>query len=246
MARGFLKKISNLCEILTLPGGLLAKLTEPSYSRTDLAVCHRLRLAGIQPGTLVDVGANVGQFAFAAATTWPGVPIYSFEPVPDAYARLQDLARRCPAIHPANRALGSTPGRAEIRVTNQTQSSSLLPLHHHHRELYPDIREATRIDVEVSTLEKESAALQGPPPFFLKLDVQGFESAVLSGAGPFLDRCRWILLETSTRPMYEGEVVFPELCRQLSGHGFSFVSPLHIHFSASGAIGQFDAIFVKS
>jgi hypothetical protein len=75
------------------------------------------------------------------------------------------------------------------------------------------------------------------------LDVQGFEASVISGAGESLKEFRWIMLETSTRPMYEGEVLFDDLCSILTKSGFKFVSPFHIHFSQNGSIGQFDALF---
>jgi FkbM family methyltransferase len=218
---------------------------EAAYSRSDLDVCKRLLRSGIEPRCIVDAGANIGQFALAATTVWPGIPIHSFEPLPAALAGLRDLASRHPHILPSGCALGAEPGTAKLRVTSYDLSSSLLPLHAHHRELYPDITETDAVEVEVRTLAQIVPELSGPDPRLLKLDVQGFEHRVLAGAGPDLAAFRWILLETSTTPMYEGEILFDDLNAFLRGRGFRFRSPVHIHPTPAGGIGQFDALFER-
>ncbi|NJK90797.1 MAG: FkbM family methyltransferase [Blastochloris sp.] len=97
----------------------------------------------------------------------------------------------------------------------------------------------------VSTLEEESYITSLPEPRLLKLDVQGYEAQVLRGGGKTLALFQWILLETSTKPMYLGETLFEDLVALLKSQGFAFNTPVHIHLSETGAIGQFDAIFVK-
>lgn len=241
----FIQKLSNLCEMLLLPNGLRLKLCEKSFNLGDFRVCCRLRAAGVMPASVYDVGANVGQFALSAANVWPGIPIFSFEPVPSAFSELEKLASKYQTIRPMPIALGAEPGMAVMHVTNQTQSSSLLKLHRNHLEAYPDIREEETPEVPVSTLAAQLDSLASPAPRLLKLDVQGFEASVLHGAGRALKEFQWILLETSTRPMYEGETLFEELCSILVKSGFRFVAPFHIHFSQSGAVGQFDALFER-
>ncbi|MEI6493982.1 MAG: FkbM family methyltransferase [Verrucomicrobiota bacterium] len=238
-----ISKIANLCEMLQWPGGLRLKFAERSFSLGDFRVCNRLKSSGVFPEAIYDVGANIGQFALSAANIWPGVPIFSFEPVPSAFGELVKLAARYPAIHPIPMALGAEAGTAVMHVTNQTQSSSLLKLHRNHLEMYPEIRESETREVQVGTLAAQLNAISSPPPRLLKLDVQGFEAAVIRGAEESLKEFRWILLETATRPMYKGEVLFGELCEILAAQGFRFVSPFYIHFSKKGAIGQFDALF---
>jgi FkbM family methyltransferase len=41
-----------------------------------------LKQQGIHPQTIIDVGANVGQFTIAAAKLFPKLQIHSFEPLP--------------------------------------------------------------------------------------------------------------------------------------------------------------------
>lgn len=227
--------------------GLRLKFGEPAFNLALLQLCVRMRDAGIVPGTVFDVGANIGQFALAATTIFPDATIYSYEPIGSAYAQLKVLAQRHGRIHPKNNALGRTRGTAKIHITSQTTSSSLLKLGERHRHAYPDIVEASQQEVSVTTLSDEVAAQTLNAPMLLKLDVQGFESEVLHGAGDALRQFRWVLLETSTSPMYEGEVLFDAITAFLQKSGFRFVSPLDIHFAPnSGCFGQFDALYERT
>lgn len=241
----FLSKLSNLLTIAQLPKGLRLKFTEPSFGLADLQVCASLSQAGLQPCSIYDVGANVGQFALAATTVWPESPVFSFEPVPSAYEQLEKLADRFTSIHPSRLALGKSVGTVAMNVTNHTASSSLLKLHQNHRDLYPHVAESATIQVEVSTLAVQIMRIPILAPALLKLDVQGFESEVLKGAGDSLSNFRWILLETSTSPMYENEVLFQDICELLTRKGFKFTYPVQIHLADSGAFGQFDALFTN-
>lgn len=242
----FFKKLANLCQILATPGALRLKLTEPAFDRELIPLCLSLQRSGIAPRTVLDVGANAGQFALAAVTAFADAAVHSFEPLAAPYQRLAALAGRHPRIRPHHMALGAEAGSADMRVASNTASSSLLPMGARHKALYPEVLETGTERVEVRTIEEIWPELAPEPPVLLKLDVQGFESAVLRGAGARLAEVRWILLETSTRPLYDGEVVFQELCEQLAPHRFQFVGPVAIHVSpAAGARGQFDALFER-
>jgi len=242
----FLGKLENFLQICQLPGGLLFKLREPSYSRGDLLVCDRLRKTGIEPKVIYDIGANIGQFAISASRVWNEAIIHSFEPVPEAFDCLRMLADKQPRIHPHSYAIGSKNGLVTIHVANALQSSSVRKLHENHRRLYPDVHEASVLNVPMRSLASilESQALMSPG--LLKTDVQGFESEVLIGAGDCLRAFDWILLETSTRPMYEDEMLFEPLCELLKERGFRFTSPISIHFNNEGSFGQFDALFTRT
>jgi hypothetical protein len=60
---------------------LRAVLTWPKFSVTSYFMVSRLIEQGIVPRTVLDVGANVGQFAVASAKLFPGVRVHSSEPV---------------------------------------------------------------------------------------------------------------------------------------------------------------------
>ena len=244
--RTIIEKASRLLEILSLPQGLPLKLSDSAFDTGPLRVCTRLRDAGILPASVLDVGANRGQFALAARTVFPTAQIHSYEPLPAQFAELSELARRRGGIQVHNLALGTTPGTQKLTVTSNSVSSSFLPLHENHLRAYPEIQASAEIDVKVSTLEVQLGELKPPQPILLKLDVQGFEAEVLEGARESLAQVRWIVLETSTRQLYRGQVLFDELCARLAKRGFKFAYPMDLHFGHGGGVSQFDALFERS
>ena len=52
---------------------LKALFTWPKFSRTSYKMVRDLRLQGISPNTVIDVGANVGQFAIASKKHGSGI-----------------------------------------------------------------------------------------------------------------------------------------------------------------------------
>ncbi len=175
-ANVLLRKAGTLIEVLHYHDGLALRLSEPSFEPGPFRVCSRLRSAGVIPGTVFDVGANVGQFALAACKCFPAAQVHSYEPLARAYRELEGLASRYPRISPQRAALGRAPGRLKLVVTSNLQSSSLLRLHRNHREAYPDVVDQGIEDVDVRTLVGELGERTFPEPMLLKLDVQGYES----------------------------------------------------------------------
>jgi hypothetical protein len=99
----------------------------------------------------------------------------------------------------------------------------------------------------MSTLDEQlaSTVLQGS--VLLKLDVQGYEAQVLEGAANTLARVDYVLLESSFRPLYDGENTFLELLRMLATRGFEFSHPLGwLEDPHTDEILQMDALFIRS
>ncbi|PTX97145.1 hypothetical protein DB345_08195 [Spartobacteria bacterium LR76] len=243
--RSLLHKVANLCEILLLPGGLAQKIKHRDFHWKDYRMCLRLRGSGVKPSTIFDIGANRGQFAIGATGLFPEADVHCFEPGSVAFSKLKAEFQDNPRVKVHKIALGRSPGVTTLRVTSQDQSSSILPLHENHRVAYPEIVESRSEEVEVSTLTKEWEKLQPASPVLLKIDTQGFEMAVLEGAEDVLQKIQWVILETCTRPMYEGEALFGEINEWLSRRGFFFRGPVEIHFSGENQLCQFDALFER-
>jgi FkbM family methyltransferase len=245
--RQMLNRAARAAEILGMPSGLKLKLREPAFDTGPFRVCTRLRASGIDPATVFDVGANRGQFALAARTIFPRATVHSYEPTSEAFAKLKELTRRQPGISAHQAALGARAGTQTMELASNSESSSFLPQHANHQTAYPEITSPGRETVPLRTLEAELGRLSPAGPLLLKLDVQGYEAEVLTGAGEALSRFRWIVLETSTQPLYQGQVLFEELVEKLKASGFHFASPVDIHFAASsGGLVQFDALFDRS
>jgi FkbM family methyltransferase len=237
---------SNLAFLLGTPRAWVALTSWPKFSVTSYRMVSSLARQGIRPATVIDVGANVGQFTVACTRFFPDAQIHSFEPLPACAEALARNVKQIGRVRVYPLALGDVPGEALLHVNSLSHSSSLLTLGERHRQAFPDAREVSTVKVPVSTLDRElhSVLLQGCT--LLKLDVQGYEARVLEGAAETLGRVDLVLLETSFRPLYEGERTFMEVVRMMDVRGFEFLRPAGwLEDPRTGEALQMDALFAR-
>jgi len=238
---------STIALLFERPGALRAMLHWPCFSLTSYRMVEDLRRQGVRPRTVIDVGANVGQFALAALELWAPTSLHAFEPLEEAQQVLHRHLARYPQskLHPV--ALGAEDGVLTFHVNAHSHSSSLLQLAEGHRTAFPGAREVAEVGVHVRTLDVELSSADLPTPTLLKVDAQGYERWVLDGAPATLRRTRWVLLELSFRQMYEGEPPFLDMVQYMSTRGFRFVRPVGwLESPATGEILQCDALFVRA
>jgi len=232
--------VRRYLDILLDPKALKAALTWPAFAMSSFKMVSALVRQGARPRTVIDVGAHLGQFAFAAASIFGNPNIYCIEPNPEAADSLK--RRALPNMHVLNLAAGETIGRTTLRVNSHSDSSSILALGQRHLEAFPFAREVRAVEVEMSTLDAISFDLV--PPVLLKLDVQGYESKVLAGAPKLLRRCDYVVIEMSMEPLYEGEVPFAEMLPLMRSYGYRFVREVGaLKHPRSGAALQIDGFF---
>jgi FkbM family methyltransferase len=198
--------------------------------------------------TVLDVGANVGQYSAGLRSSGYHGRIVSFEPLSDAYAR---LARRCAhdmAWTAHREAVGSEPGELELNISANSYSSSLLPMTSAHVGAAPGSHYVGVEKVPVRTLADLLPAHDvDPTRTWLKIDTQGYEAQVLDGAGDRLGEFAAIQLELSFVPLYDGQALFDELVERLRATGFVLFG-LEAGFgdSRSGRTLQCDGVFVRA
>lgn len=196
--------------------------------------------------TVLDVGANVGQYAERLRDLGVDSRIISFEPGSRAYGTLARKASKASSRWDArNVALSSEAGTANLRVSANSVSSSLLDVAEAHLQAAPASRTQSTEEVRVSTLDAELDGDAGYP-YWLKLDVQGLELRVLEGASRTLTRTRAIQAEVSFAPLYSGQTDWLELCRHLTEAGFLFryMQPGY-EDASTGFMLQADVLFVR-
>jgi FkbM family methyltransferase len=182
-----------------------------------VAVLQRFRITCV-----LDVGANVGQYG-SMLREW-GYPgrIVSFEPQAEAHGALERRAAPDPAWQIAPRmALGQRAGAIAIEVSAESDMSSILPQSALLRQISPSSAVVGRETVPLCRLDEVAASYLCPDDrAFLKIDVQGYEAEVLSGAGGLLERLAGVQLEMSLVPLYQGERDFRGLLDDLAALGF--------------------------
>lgn len=197
-----------------------------------------------QPRTILDIGANEGQFARLIRQVVPDARIICFEPLADCLAVLRQTAEELAPLEIMPYGLGDAPGSFEIHHNAFSPSSSLLEMCDRHREELPHTADVTRETVEVQRLDDVTESLQLEEPFFVKIDVQGFTSQVLRGGEATLRRASAIVAEISTTPLYHGEGTFEEIHTQLVSFGFAYRGNIDQWVSdRDGQILQCDCLF---
>lgn len=137
----------------------------------------------MRPGSLCfDVGAHLGD----RVRTWRrlGARVVAIEPQPACLTVLRALYGRDPEVTLLPHALGARPGVATLHVSEATPTVSSLSEDWIRQVRQADSRFASlrwegRVEVKVETLD-QLIARHGLPDF-VKLDVEGFERAVLDG-----------------------------------------------------------------
>jgi FkbM family methyltransferase len=237
---------SNLEYFLKSPSAWRAFISWPKFSATSFRIVSSLARQGIVPKTVIDVGANAGQFTVACANVFSGVTVHSFEPIPDCIAKLTRNVSKLGSVRVYPVALGEQIGEIAFHINSLSQSSSILTLGDRHRRAFPRAREINTIKVRLSTLDVEMGSVLLQAPVLLKVDVQGYELQVLHGATKTLERVDFILLEASFSQLYEGEKLFMEIVHAMDERGFEFLRPIAwLDDPRSGEVLQVDALFAR-
>lgn len=197
---------------------------------------------------VLDVGANVGQYAGEMRGMGYTGRIVSFEPVGVCHEALTKTAASDAAWTIAPRmAVGDSDGEVEINVSNKTDMSSILPMRDETLTALPKSGYVGTEKVPLRRLDGVFDDFVGESERpYLKIDTQGFERAVLEGAAGIMDRIAGVQLEMSLIPLYEGETTWLGMIDMLAGHGFAPHLIIDGYFSKRlGRQIQVDAIFFR-
>jgi FkbM family methyltransferase len=250
MAKRMLAILDKLYQILPYVFDrktLRAILHWPQFSIASYSNAVSLLRSGIRPSTVIDVGANTGQFAIAAANLFRGAKIHAFEPLPNCVRKLRRQTVNYPDIEIHAVAIGHRRGKCDFFVNAYSQASSMLKLNNGKCAPFPNIEEINTIRIDMETLDSFFVDRRIQGPALLKIDVQGSEKLVLEGGRETLKRIDFVLLEASFIPMYLGEPLFPELVKFMEELKFDFVRPIgFMRNPRNGEILQADVLFGRS
>jgi FkbM family methyltransferase len=142
----------------------------------------------IEPSAVVyDVGANFGIHALLMARLAPRGHVYAFEPLPEIMHALEENVR-------LNGFENVT--CVPVALSDRAGTAEFVRGHHggagHLKSANPAEGELSR--VETTTLDAFVYTAGNPAPNFLKVDVEGAESQVLTGASKVLDEARPVVL----------------------------------------------------
>ena len=191
-------------------------------------------LAYLDVDCVLDVGANIGQYASSlrAIAKFRGT-ILSFEPNPVAFAKLSAACSADPDWHCFPYALGDKSSSSLLNVAQSDVFSSLLePGGGSQQHFAEQTRTVQKAEVEVVALDDIFDEFKTRFAFsraFLKMDTQGFDLRVTAGARRALKCIVGIMSEVSVVPLYEQQPSFQECIDAFNQDGFEPIGLFNVH-----------------
>ena len=230
---------------LAAPGCLVHRLLHPRLVSFGLMANLKVANArGVFAGidAIIDVGANIGQFAYMISRVCPGLPVVSIEPDPECFNELErtfqrfGIRGRCLRV-----AASDEPGEAGLNVHRDRVNNSLLASG-------PEGGSVTSLNVQLARLDDLLADAQPAGRLLLKLDVQGYEMHVLRSAEQVLQRCDALIVEVSFERAYQGGAAPAEVLAWLEARGFQLhdlLDTLRNAPESGGNLREADLLFVR-
>jgi FkbM family methyltransferase len=177
--------------------------------------------------TLIDIGANNGDFGAYLASTFGIERVIAIEPLP---IHAPGLRAKGFTVHSV--ALGDEDREITFHENTYDGASSPLPLTERCIAEYPQVAQWRDIVVPQRRLDGMLSELE--PEILIKVDAQGAEASILRGGHETFRSASVILIEMTLLPLYDGQELFNALHGRLDDLGFSFVGFRAQHVAKSG------------
>ena len=194
--------------------------------------------------TIIDVGANEGQFSEKMRLLFPSAQLFIFEPLPGAFELLSKNFKNDNKASLFRKGCGAQKGSFIIHQNESSASSSLLQMTDEHTSNFKEAVATTQVQIEIDTLDSLLQDHKLEHPVLLKMDVQGFEDKVIAGATQTLEQSDLVISELSFFELYKGQPLFNKIYELLLNKGFVYCGSLEqLHSPENNKILQQDGIF---
>lgn len=171
----------------------------------------------VQIKNVVHVGGHVGTEIELYKNINKDCVVQIFEPTPETYSQLLNVAAKYNDVFPHNVALGDVECMMEMYVDCASKMSNSLLKPKIHTIQYPHIKFNEIVSVPVKTLDSYNLDSSYN---FLNIDVQGFEDRVLRGGIKTLKHIQYIIIEVNNQELYETGALYENLNAFLEAQGF--------------------------
>jgi FkbM family methyltransferase len=195
--------------------------------RLDLAHPARRQAAMRRRGinVVLDVGANVGQYAADLRRDGYRGRLVSVEPIPGVFEQLRRANEHDPSWSGHQLAISDQAGIVRLQVSTDTVCSSVLATTETLTDHIPTAAACEQVEVQSLTLDQLWSASKGDEDrLMVKLDVQGYENQVLDGGASTLDSLSLIEIEMGLVPLYSGGSTIHTLLPRLQAAGLALIS----------------------
>jgi FkbM family methyltransferase len=169
------------------------------------------------PETVLDVGANVGDYSAAVLDRFPRTTVHAFEPSPDAAARLKGrfAGRKNVFVHE----IAASDATGPVTLWSDRGGSGLASLTKRRLDHF-GIPFEHRTEVQSDRLDRIMERLGVDRIDWLKLDVEGHELSVLRGMGDRIKEVQLVQFEFGGCNI-DTRTYFQDFWYFLRGHGFA-------------------------
>lgn len=193
--------------------------------------------------TVLDIGANVGQFGDSLRAKGYRGKIISFEPISAVFAVLAAKAMADGNWDVNNFALGAKTEHTTINVAASSVFSSILPTSNA-AVIFNDTASISNTEeIEVRRLDDVFPMLSGQ--VLLKIDTQGYEKQVLEGGRRILPMLKGVLMELPIIHLYEGTWQFHEAVEFMARADLvpAQIHPVNYHSVDDVSLVEVDCLF---
>jgi FkbM family methyltransferase len=237
-----LKKLKKLLVLILL---FDHKVIRALFHGVAAGVEHRNFLLNNKFNTILDIGANRGQFALIARSYLPSAKILSFEPLRFPYLKFTEIFKHDKNIAIHNFAIGPSFSEMEMHISEKDDSSSLLPITNLQTKIFPGTAEIFTQRVLVRPLDQSIKHAELIGKTLLKIDVQGFEWNVLLGSEKLFNKIDDIYCECSFLELYGNQKLASDVIDFLGQKNFLLAGLYNLCFDNSGNPIQADFHFKK-
>jgi FkbM family methyltransferase len=196
--------------------------------------------------SVIDIGANEGQFALEIRKAYPGMEIYSFEPLAACFKLLVNKFEGDKHFHSFHCGIGEKTERKIINRNEYNAASSLLKGSKELKMNFPTASKEFSEVINLSTFDDVMNVSNINRPYLVKIDVQGYEKHVIKGSYELIKNAACLVVEVSFQQLYEEQPLFPEIYQLLNEFGFEYHGAFDVLRSPIDAqILQEDAIFLR-
>jgi FkbM family methyltransferase len=161
--------------------------------------------------TVIDVGANDGQYAAYLNDVFRPAAVHAFEPLAACQPKLTTLRSQIPhlTIHPL--ALADRSGEAAFYRNAYGPASSLLRVSELAKRAFPETERESAATARLARLDDVLPVDTLDREILIKIDVQGAEDRVIRGGRSVFSAATVVLIEMSFAPIYDGQPLFEEI-----------------------------------
>lgn len=194
----------------------------------------------------LDAGANIGQFSKNLRAAGYRGRILSFEPQKNAFNQLMHNKGKDSLWEAINIGLGDRNENMQINISENSVSSSILPILDTHTEASAESKYIRKEEIIVKRLDTVVEEKKINEDFFLKIDAQGFESKIIDGAWGCMPQIKALQMELACVPLYDGEMLFDDMKKRIEAEGF-FISSIEGGFAdeKNGRLLQVEVVFLR-